>query len=142
MLRGSEGPVARTRSVWVCVRVETHKPKTLFFKLQTPKPETPKPPKPEFQLCFGACRIVLGGPGDLSKWLISRAKSTLNGVTLVITLLITDLLRPLGLQVGVKLRGRGPPDLTRTCSSYVATFLGEGDGPQLKKVFKILQSYM
>ena len=35
----------------------------------------------------------------LSKWVISRVISTLNGVTLIITLLITDLLSPLGLQV-------------------------------------------
>ena len=38
-------------------------------------------------------------PRGLSKWVISRVISTLNGVTLVITLLITDLLSPLGLQV-------------------------------------------
>ena len=37
----------------------------------------------------------------LSKWVISRVISTLNGVTLIITLLITDLLSPLGLQVSV-----------------------------------------
>ena len=43
---------------------------------------------------------VLGGPGGLSKWVISRVTSTLNGVTLIITLLINDLLSPLGLQVG------------------------------------------
>ena len=35
----------------------------------------------------------------LSKWVISRVVSTLNGVTLIKTLLITDLLSPLGLQV-------------------------------------------
>ena len=34
-----------------------------------------------------------------SKWVISRVISTLNGVTLIITLLMTDLLIPLGLQV-------------------------------------------
>ena len=38
-------------------------------------------------------------PRGLSKWVISRVISTLNGVTLIITLLITDLLSPLGLQV-------------------------------------------
>ena len=32
-------------------------------------------------------------PRGLSKWVISRVISTLNGVTLIITLLITDLLR-------------------------------------------------
>ena len=42
-------------------------------------------------------------PRGLSKWVISRVLSTLNGVTLIITLLITDLLSPLGLQVGVTL---------------------------------------
>ena len=35
----------------------------------------------------------------LSKWVIGGVISTLNGVTLIITLLITDLLSPLGLQV-------------------------------------------
>ena len=38
-------------------------------------------------------------PRGLSKWVISRVISTLNGVGLLITLLITDLLSPLGLQV-------------------------------------------
>ena len=38
-------------------------------------------------------------PWGLSKWVISRVLSTLNGVTLTITLLITDLLSPPGLQV-------------------------------------------
>ena len=38
-------------------------------------------------------------PRALSKWVISRVLSTLNGVTLIITLLITDLLSPRGLQV-------------------------------------------
>ena len=37
-------------------------------------------------------------PRGLSKWVISRLTRTLNGVTLLITLLITDLLSPLGLQ--------------------------------------------
>ena len=37
-------------------------------------------------------------PRGLSKWAKSRVTSTLNGVTLSITLLITDLLSPLGLQ--------------------------------------------
>ena len=32
-------------------------------------------------------------------WVISRVISTLNGVTLIITLLVTDLLSFLGLQV-------------------------------------------
>ena len=45
-------------------------------------------------------------PRGLSKWVISRVISTLNGVSLIITLLITDLLSPLGLQVWV------PPDPT------------------------------
>ena len=39
-------------------------------------------------------------PRGLSKWVISRVISTLNGVTLVITLRTTDLLSSLGLQVG------------------------------------------
>ena len=38
-------------------------------------------------------------PRELSKWVISRVISTLNGVTLIITLLITDLVSPPGLQV-------------------------------------------
>ena len=38
-------------------------------------------------------------PRGLSKWVISRVISTVNGVTLIITLLITELLSPLGLQV-------------------------------------------
>ena len=37
-------------------------------------------------------------PRALSKWIISRVLSTLNGVTLIITLPITDLLGPLGLR--------------------------------------------
>ena len=36
----------------------------------------------------------------LSKWAISRVMSTLNGVTLTITLRISDLLSRLGFQVG------------------------------------------
>ena len=36
-------------------------------------------------------------PRGLSKWVISRAISTLNGETAIKTLLITDLLSPLGL---------------------------------------------
>ena len=63
-------------------------------------------------VCFG-CRFsrlgcqglaVQGGswrPRGLSKWVISRVISTLNGVTLIITLPITDLLRTRGLQVGI-----------------------------------------
>ena len=43
---------------------------------------------------------VLGGPGDLVSGFLSRVIRTLNGVTLIITLLITDLLSPPGLQVG------------------------------------------
>ena len=39
-------------------------------------------------------------PRRLSKWVISRVVSILNGATLDITLLITHLLSPLGLQVG------------------------------------------
>ena len=35
-------------------------------------------------------------PGDLVSEVISRVKSTLNGVTLITTLLMTDLLSPLG----------------------------------------------
>ena len=38
-------------------------------------------------------------PKGLSKWVISRVIGTLNGVTQIITLLITDLLSALGLQV-------------------------------------------
>ena len=38
---------------------------------------------------------------------MSRVISTLNGVTLIITLLITDLLSPLGLQVGFRFRVSG-----------------------------------
>ena len=41
-------------------------------------------------------------PRGLSRWVISRVISTLNGVTLIITLLVTDLLSPLGLQVGFR----------------------------------------
>ena len=37
----------------------------------------------------------------LSNWVISRVINTLNGFTLIITLLITDLLGLLGLQVTV-----------------------------------------
>ena len=48
--------------------------------------------------------ITTWRPRGLSKWVISRVVSTLNGVTLMITLLITDLLSPLGLQVPVNLR--------------------------------------
>ena len=49
-----------------------------------------------------ACRAVrrTWRPRGLSKWVISRVISTLNGVALIITLLITDLLSPLGLQEG------------------------------------------
>ena len=57
-----------------------------------------KPPK------WTACRIAAPftwRPRGLSKWVISRVISTLNGVPLVITLLITDLLSPLGLQLGL-----------------------------------------
>ena len=43
-------------------------------------------------------------PKGLSKCIISRVVSTLNGVTLTISLLITDLLSPLGLQVWIPLR--------------------------------------
>ena len=44
-------------------------------------------------------------PRGLSKWVISRVISTLNGDTPIITLLITDLLSLLGLQVrGLGLR--------------------------------------
>ena len=39
-------------------------------------------------------------PRGLRKWGISRVVSTLSGDALIITLLITDLLSPLGLQVG------------------------------------------
>ena len=46
---------------------------------------------------------LLGGPGDLVSGLQVRVLSTLNGGTLVITLLITDLLSPLGLQVIVRI---------------------------------------
>ena len=51
-------------------------------------------------------------PRGLSKWVISRVISTLNGVALIVTLLITDLLSPLTLQVGLdcptKLAVQGP----------------------------------
>ena len=39
----------------------------------------------------------------LGKWGISRGISTLDGVTPIVALLTTDLLRPLRLQVGVSL---------------------------------------
>ena len=45
-------------------------------------------------------------PRGLSKWVISRVISTLNGVTLITTLIITDLLSPLGLQVLALWRAR------------------------------------
>ena len=41
-------------------------------------------------------------PRRLRKWVISRVISTLNGVTVIITLLLTYLLSPLGLQVGFR----------------------------------------
>ena len=41
-------------------------------------------------------------PRGLSKWVISRVISTLHGVPLIVTLLIADLLSPLGLQVTPK----------------------------------------
>ena len=43
--------------------------------------------------------VLTWRPRGLSKWVISRVISTLNGVTLSLTLLITDLPSPLGLQV-------------------------------------------
>ena len=47
-----------------------------------------------FKNCWFDCvEMVLRGPGDL----VSRFISTLNGVTLIITLLATYLLSPLGL---------------------------------------------
>ena len=49
----------------------------------------------------------LGGPRGFSKWVIGRVISTLNGVTLIITLLITDLLSLLGLQVGLGFEASG-----------------------------------
>ena len=48
----------------------------------------------------GSISVATCRPRGLSKWVISRVISTLNGITLIITLLITDLLSPLGLQVG------------------------------------------
>ena len=47
-------------------------------------------------------------PRKLSKWVISRVVSTLNGVTLIITLLVTHLLSPLGLQVSPQPSTLGP----------------------------------
>ena len=44
-------------------------------------------------------------PRGLSKWVISRVISTLNLVTLTITLLIKGLLSPLGLQVECRVLG-------------------------------------
>ena len=41
-------------------------------------------------------------PRGLSKWVISRVIRTLNGVTLITILLLTDLLSPPGLQVGCR----------------------------------------
>ena len=54
------------------------------------------------------CKGVLGGTWrvrGLSKWVISRVINTLDGVTLIISLLITCLLSPLGLQVGWAQKG-------------------------------------
>ena len=44
----------------------------------------------------------------LSKWVISRVISALNGVTLIITLLITNLLSPLPLEVNLNPEPRTP----------------------------------
>ena len=49
--------------------------------------------------CGGYSLQVTWRSRGLSEWVISRVISTLNGVTGTITLLITDLLSPLGLQV-------------------------------------------
>ena len=49
---------------------------------------------------LGLRASLLWRPRGLSKWVISRVIRTRNGVTPMITLLITDLLSPLGLQVG------------------------------------------
>ena len=50
----------------------------------------------------GCCpQALLGGSADVVSRLYSRVISTLNGVTLLITLLIADLLSPLDLQVRV-----------------------------------------
>ena len=56
---------------------------------------------------------VLGGPGDLVNGVISRVTSTRNGVPLIVTLLITDLLSPTGLQVGSPFRKSKGPGKTR-----------------------------
>ena len=48
---------------------------------------------------WGKPTTLLGGPRGLSKWVISRVIRTLNGATLILTLLLTDFLSPLGLQV-------------------------------------------
>ena len=56
----------------------------------------------EFERGLRVCSAIINWrPWGLSKWVISRVISTLNGVTLIITLLITDLLSPLGLQVNL-----------------------------------------
>ena len=62
-------------------------------------------------------------PRRLSKWVISRVISILNGVTLVMTLLITHLLSPLGLQVRTYIR---VSDLCVALGNLV-------DKPQLQK---------
>ena len=57
-------------------------------------------------VCIAGC--IAWRPRGLSKWVISRVISTLNGVILIITLLITDLVSPPGLQVGLSMdRGSG-----------------------------------
>ena len=47
----------------------------------------------------GSSRVGTWRPRGLSRSVLSRVVSTPNGVTLIIALLITDLLSPLGLQV-------------------------------------------
>ena len=62
--------------------------------MNTPiKPEKPKASHLEDTL-YPACK-----PRGLSEWVISRVIRTLNGVARIITLLRTELLFPLGLQV-------------------------------------------
>ena len=90
-------------------------------------PTEPGTSTPSLRGLSQAVRAVLSPPsGDyfimptwrlrgLSKWAISRVISTLNGVTLIRTLLITDLLSPLGLQV----------DLTRVSMTGGSSPVGE-----------------
>ena len=66
---------------------ENQWPGTPQLQAETPQHALFTPDKPTWR------------PRGLSKWVISRVISTLNGVTLILTLLTTYLLSPLGLQV-------------------------------------------